>query len=196
MKRSRNSRILLLALSIALLAVLVNMVPAEAKKEKKEAILKLRATAMDMNRGRAGYIDIVVYGWTSDEERAALLSTLQSDGNEALYNALHEVEDKGYVRTGGTRSYEMRYAKAIAMDGKRVLVMATDRPISMGEVMGGSRSQDYSITILYVQVEEGAEKGTGEMIWGAELGFDEQGRLVIEGASSQPTRFTEVRVLK
>jgi len=64
---------LLVALAIALLTTASG--PAWAKT-KREPIEKFRARAFDINRGRASHLDIVIYEWTTPEERQALIQTL------------------------------------------------------------------------------------------------------------------------
>ena len=192
-KRSLVMRCVLCALAASLLLIVAN--PAFAKKKKAEPILKLRATAMDMNTARATYVDITVNEWSSEDERKELLAALEEGGSGALYKKLHKMAKKGLIRTGQTIGYDMRYAMAYENEGKRQMVMATDRPIGMGEVMRNSRSEDYNITIVHVSLEEGAKEGTGHLLMGAELGIDDKtGQLAIEGASTQPTKFTKVVV--
>ena len=72
-------------LACALLATASS--PAWAKT-KREPIEKFRARAFDINRGAAANLDIVIYEWTTPEERQALLKTLAESGSEALYDAL------------------------------------------------------------------------------------------------------------
>jgi len=185
---------LLVPLAIALLATASG--PAWAK-EKREPIEKFRARAFDINLGRAANLDIVIYEWTSPEERQALIKTFVENGNEALYDALDDVSEKGYLRLPQTLGYDMQYAWQVKVGGKRRIVLATDRPMGFLELSRGFRSRDYNVTLVVLELDPETGEGEGTAMGGAELKIDKKtGRLEIEFAGTQPTRLTNVKRLK
>ena len=162
----------LLSLGVAL--------PALAK-EKKEVLERFRAHAMSLERGRATLLTITINSWTTPEERQALAQALADGGGRGLYDYLDKQEDKGYLQVPGSLGYEMRYAFQFQNEGKRQIVLGTNRPILIGEMMRGSRSTDYDISLLVLELDEAAGEGTGTLVMGAELTIDkETGKLVIE----------------
>jgi hypothetical protein len=167
--------------------------PAWAK-EKREPIEKFRANAFDINRGRASSLDIVIYEWTSPEERQALIETFVAEGSEALYDALDDVSVKGYLRLPHTLAYDMQYAWQFEVDGKRRIVLATDRPMTFLEISRGFRSRDYNVSLVMLDLDPETGEGEGTAMGGAELSIDkETGRLEIEFRGTQPTRLTKVK---
>ena len=48
----------------------------------------------------------MIYEWTTPEERQALLQTLVERGSEALYDALQDQSEKGYVQAPRTLGYD------------------------------------------------------------------------------------------
>lgn len=61
----------------------------------------------------------------------------------------------------------------------------------------GSRSTDYDISLLVLEIDEATGEGTGSLVMGAELTIDkETGRLMIETATTQPTRLTKVHAVE
>ena len=184
----------LVTLAIALLTTAAG--PAWAK-EKREPIEKFRARAFDINRGAAAHLDIVIYEWTSPEERQALVQTFFDSGNEALYDALYDASEKGYLRLPQTLGYDMKYAWQVEVEGKRRIVLATDRPMGFLEMSRGFRSRDYNVSLVVLELDPETGEGEGVAMGGAELSLDkETGRLNIEFVGTQPTRLTNVKKLK
>lgn len=177
----------------ALLVLAAN--PADAKK--KEVIERFHGNAMSLDVGRAAQVQIGIYEWTSDEERQALIQAFNQGGNEAAYKHLGKLEDKGYLRGAQTMGYQMRYAYQFESDGKRQIVLATDRPISFGEAMTGSWSQENNISFVVLQLDKETGEGVGQVVFGAEFKVNEKtGQLEIETLSHNPTKLTDVKPQK
>jgi len=191
----------LVALALGFLATATG--PAWAR-EKREPIEKFRARAFDHPRGRTSNLDIVIYEWTTPEERQALLETFVEKGSsEALYDALGEVSVKGYLRLQETApararsasfaDYDMMYAWSVEIDGQRRIVLATDRPLGFLEVMSGFRSRDYNVSLVILELDAETNKGQGIAKGGAELSINnETKRLEIEFRGTQSSKVTNV----
>jgi hypothetical protein len=167
--------------------------PALAK-EKKEVIERYEATAMSLELGRASIAEIGIFGWSTDEDRQALINAFQQGGDQGLYKYLGKQEEKAFVSLPGTLGYQMRYAYQTESEGKRVIVLATDRPIGMGEVMRDTDSQRDNISLVFLELDPQTGKGTGEMIVGAGFGINKKtGKFEIETLGQDPVKFTTVK---
>ncbi len=181
-----------IAIKAVVLAVLA---PAEAK-DKKEPIEKFRARAVSLDRGAAKNLDIVIYEWTTPEERQALLQTFLDGGSKALYDALDDQSEKGYVKLPQTLGYDMQYAWQVEVEGKRRIVLATDRPMGFIELARNTRSTDYNVSLVVLELDPETGEGEGLAMGGAELSIDQEtGRLNIEFRGTQPTKLTNVKRL-
>ena len=77
------------------------------------------------------------------------------------------------------------------------LVLGTDRPIAIGEVMRDSWTKDNNVSIVTLTLDPETGEGTGTMIFGAEFGVDKKtGKISIESVASNPTDFTKVVTLE
>jgi len=185
---------LLTLLAVAILSATAG--PAWAKT-KREPIERFRARAFNLNIGKASFLDIVIYEWTSPEERQALIQTFVENGNEALYDALDDVGQKAYLKLPQTLGYDMNYAWETEVDGKRRIVLATDRPMGFLELSRGFRSRDYNVTLVILEIDPETGEGEGTAVGGAELAIDkETGQLKVEFRGTQPTRLTNVKKQK
>lgn len=186
--KNRTSTYLILTMLLTLGATLPSLA-----KEKKPILERFRANAMSMERGRAATLSITIHGWTTPEERQALAQALVDGGGQGLYEFLDGQDDKGFLQVPGSLGYEMKYAYEFHGNGKRQIVMGTNRPILIGEMMRGSRSTDYDVSLLVLELDEATGEGSGTLAMGAEFSIDkETGQLVIETPMT-PTRLTKVR---
>jgi hypothetical protein len=194
MKRTTSVRSSFLALlAVALLATAAG--PAWAK-EKREPIEKFKARAFSLDRGRATHLDIVIYEWTTPEERQALFQTFVEQGSRALYNALDDQSDKGYLKLPQTLAYDMQYAWQFEVEGKRRIVLATDRPMGFLELSRGARTIEHNVSLVVLDIDPETGEGEGLATGGAELSIDKKtGRLVIEFVGTQPTQLKQVKTV-
>jgi hypothetical protein len=184
----------LVLLAGALLATLA--APAGAK-EKREPIEKFRAHAFNHDRGRATQLYVGIYEWTTPEERQALLQTFADRGSGALYDALGDQTVKGYVKTPRTLGYEMQYAWQLEVEGRRRIVLATDRPMGILELARGGRSTDYNVSLVVLEVDPETGEGEGSAVGSAELSIDEKtGQLVVEFAGLHATKLAKVKTVE
>lgn len=69
--------------------------------------------------------------------------------------------------------------------------MATNRPISFPELWNGTRSTDYPIGIVVLDVDKNA-KGTGSFAPACKIKFNKKGELEIENYGQKPFRLANV----
>ncbi len=137
-------------LGLALAAALVvqtGLAGAQDEKEEKirETYRALAVSSVTMNRTR---ITISIDRWTTDKEHNQLITTLVEKGSEGLRDALMKQEDAGFVHflstetveeltpgitnsapSGSASSVRLGYAREIRVEGKRIIRLATGRPI-------------------------------------------------------------------
>lgn len=151
------------------------------------------ATAIDINSGWTGRIDISVDRWSTNAERDKLIDTLFKKGSDALLEAVRDLRSVGRIRTPGSIGYELRYASQRRLpEGGREIVLATDRPMSFRELTGKPRSADYPFTWVQFQMD-GDGKGKGKLAVAARITGDEADRLIeVEDFQLQPVRLENV----
>ncbi len=195
MKNLGLMRITLLVLLAAVLLITA-VEPIEARKSR-EPIEKYRARAFNIDWGGATNLDIVIYEWTTPEERQDLIRTFVEEGGDALYEALDDTTQKGFIKLPRTLGYDMQYAWQFETEGRRRIVLASDRPMGFMELSRNARSTDYDVTLVVLDLDPETGEGTGTVALGAELSVDkESGRLQVEIAGRQPTDLKKVRPLK
>lgn len=151
------------------------------------------ATAVNMNTGWTGRVEILVNRWSTAAEREALVDTLFKEGSDELLGKLHDMKSVGRIYTPGSIGYELRFAEQVKLpDGGRRIVLATDRPMSFWEAVNRPRSADYPFT--WVQLKMGADgAGEGELAIRARVFGDRPNRPIeVETFDIYPIRLQTV----
>jgi hypothetical protein len=143
--------------------------------------------------GKTFGVTIYVTGLTSDQQRQELMATLKNKGQDALVSALEKLNDLGRVAPVGSVGTGFRYVRAEkTADGGLHITMATNRPISFGELYNSTRSRDYPIGIVTLNVDKDGN-GTGLLYGMCKVKFDKKGQLEVEHFGQKPFRLANVR---
>lgn len=166
---------------------------------EEELPINFDANAVNMsNMGPRGQVrlQIRVNRWSTDEERAKLMEALkdQGRGGRDLANTLFSKESVGTIRESQSLAYDLRYARSNPIEGGRQIILATDRRIGFEEAWRASRTLDYNVSLIILNVDEEG-RGDGQIMLGAEFGWNEEKNLVeIEHFASEPIRLRNVRL--
>jgi hypothetical protein len=153
-------------------------------------------------QGTSGTFDINITRWSTAEERNMLLSTLKDKGHDEFMKALRKQKETGFVRGQGRMaaanpfpSTRLHAAWQSEKDGKREVVLVTERPIGMREAASASRSLDYdtSVIIMDFPADDKTAEGSGTLYMALKIQFDdEKNTLKVEEWGQQPTRLTKI----
>ena len=184
------------ALLLALALATAGASPASAE----DALLRLRAWAVNLNNGaRTNTVDIVIERWSTPEEIEKLRGVMIEDRTKLL-DAVQKIKPRcGYFRTSNTLGWDVQFAHETQMDdGTRKIVIGTDRPVSFFEARNNPRSRDYEFTLAEIRLpKDGKAKGQGKAIPAAKLTWDkEKNTLEIENYSREPVRLNEISIVK
>jgi hypothetical protein len=151
-----------------------------------------------MNAGVAGDIEIAIERWSTDAERQQLLSlvsqsTDKTGGQDKLVKALQDMKSRvGFIRTPNSMGWDLKYAREAKLpDGKRQIVIATDKPVSFLAVAAGTRTLDYMVSLIEMQFPDGQSKGEGKLLGQTPISV-KNGRLELELFGVEPTRLTQI----
>ena len=177
---------------------------SESTAQEKEVKENYRAFAINMSNlgpNTSTVIDLHITRWSTEEERKMLLNTLIEKGQEEFVKVLRKQEETGWARAQGRAaartafpSVRLHYAFEFEQEDMRQIVLITDRPIGMREAASGSRSLDYDVSGVVLEMpKDKDQKGTGKLVVGMKVGYDkEKKKLEIEIGASEPVRLTTV----
>lgn len=191
-----------LAVTAALVLSTVSLCRAQGSDAAKAAAeaqvpfpAQYAATAIGQAGPAAGKtfgLNIYIDGVTSDGERDELLGLLKAKGQDALVRKMQDMKDIGRIAPTGSVGVGMRVVRVRKNNlGGLHIVMATDRPISFGELYNATRSTQYPIALLVMDVDKDG-KGSGTFAPLCKVKFDKKGDLVIEHFGQKPFRLANI----
>jgi hypothetical protein len=152
------------------------------------------ANAVNMNRGAAGTIEIVVNRWSTDKDRDRLMSVMMNKGPEKLLDALQDMPRMGYIKTPDSIGWDLHFARKLpGKDGGERVVLVTDRRIGFWEAANRPRSIDYPFTVIELRLNHDGE-GEGKISVATKIIADKENNVVtLENYDTQPVLLTSVK---
>ena len=113
--------------------------------------------------GKSFGVNLYITGWTTDQQVQDYLSVLKEKGPDGLVRAMEKTSDVGRISPTGFVGSGLRFARyRPTANGGLHIVLATNRPMSFGELYRGGRSTDYQFAIIVLDVDKNG-KGTGTL---------------------------------
>ena len=155
------------------------------------------ATAYSMSRGaRMVNVDIRVKRYTDNATTNHLAGALMEGGQEALTKALEKQDEIGGIRlTGHVGFYDFSLFARERPNGRRIVAVC-DRPLQFSEVYGDTRSTQYTLGILILDLKKnskGKEEGTGTLYYAAKVKIKNGKTIQIEHFQIDPIRIVNVK---
>ncbi|TNF71912.1 MAG: hypothetical protein EP299_10645 [Acidobacteria bacterium] len=186
------------AVGIALvMAMALGAMPTMAQK----SIEQYKGNAIVQTGGRASMVEINIYRWSSDDERNEILDAIkEATENKKLTRhvaqTLRGQKKTGYAFLAGQQGYPLRYSREFKTEEGRQIILATDRPVSFGEVYQHSKLGDFDVTVILLDLDDSGS-GNGIISVGTEvLWNDKTGKLEVTNTTSQPVKVGDVRMVK
>jgi len=176
---------------------LSNGVAQTTEEAKPQPNLPAQYAAVELGQsgpvaGKSFPLTVYVQELTSDGEIEELVSTLKHKGQDGLVSALEDMKDKGRVAPTGSVGTGMRVVRIRpTKDGGQHIVLATNRPISFPELYNSTRSSNYKIGILVLNVDKDG-KGSGSFAPLCKVKFNKKNELEIEHYGQKPFRLANV----
>jgi hypothetical protein len=152
------------------------------------------ATAINMNNGRAGNIDITVNRWSTDKQRDALMAVVMQKGPEKLLDALQDMPVVGHFGAPGNLSWDIHFARKMPLpDGGDRVVLITDRRIGFWEAANQPRSIDYPFTFIDIRLNRDGD-GEGKMSLATRVIYDKKDNMIsLENFQTSPVLLTNIK---
>lgn len=188
---------------VATALILILIVGVNTASAKKIPIIeKYQANAISMaGGGGSSMVEMNIYSWTTEDVRQQLIediktATTSKYNNRDVSKALRGQTKVGYAFFAGKQGYPIRYSRKAEHNGKTRIILATDRPVSFGEVYSQGQLGDFDTTIIVLDVDDSG-KGEGVLSVGTEVTWDDsKDAISVTNVSSQPVKLTGVKKMK
>jgi hypothetical protein len=195
MSRFTSSRMSWLA-AVACAGLLAATLEAGGQSNLEPEEFSAFAIAMGrISTGATATIILNVSRWTSDAERDKLFGALREKGQRGLIDAFRDTTRVGTLRTPHTVGYDLHFAyQEPAPEGRRRIIIATDRPIDFAEARSRPPTMDYPFTIIEMVLGPDG-RGQGSMHIASRL-VPAGKTLVVESFDTQPVQLNNIQSRK
>lgn len=171
--------------------LLIASVPGFGQRGSTETI---DATAFGTNTqlGRNFGVKIIIYEFSSPEDRDILVQAFQQGQNEGLVNALEKMKSVGRIAIPGTLGYDLSFIREILTPTGRTIRFVTNRRIAFGESYWNSQSKSFNLTAGEINLDDNDKsKSSGVLFPAAQLIVNKEGELQYE-LNQNPWKLTNI----
>jgi len=128
--------------------------------------------------GRNFGIKIIIYEFSSPEDRDILVEAFKQGQNDGLVNALEKMKSVGRITMPGTIGYELSYIREILTPTGRTIRFVTNRKIAFGEAYWTTQSKSFNLTAGEITLNDtDKNKSAGLLFPAAQLIVNNEGEL-------------------
>ena len=160
-----------------LLAGLLTTVPGFGQRGSTETI-DATAWGTSTQLGRNVGIKIIIYEFSSPEDREILVQAFKEGQNNGLVNALEKMKSVGRIQIPGTIGYDLSFIREIITPTGRTIRFVTNRKIAFGEAYWNTQTQSYNLTAGEIVLnDQDKNKSEGTLFPATQLIVNKEGEL-------------------
>lgn len=193
MVKKMRPRVVAFSIAIATIAIFL---PVALKvyaqdKPKRETI---QATAMGQTTaaGKTFHVTVNIESYSTPEDQKMLIDAFASGGHDALVKTLSKMKSKGSVAITGTLGYQIAYIRSIPTESGRTIRLITDRPIKFAEAYASTRSKDYDLSGMEINIAQEQKNSDGSLIVAGKFKVDKSQQVTFESYGSGPWKLVNI----
>ena len=174
-----NSRIPHFATEITLLIglLIVAGTPGFGQRKTTETI-DATAFGTSTQLGRNFGVKIIIYEFSSPEDRDILVQAFQKDQHDGLVNSLEKMKSVGRITIPGTLGYDLSFIREIITPTGRTIRFVTSRKIAFGESYWDTQTKSFNLTAGEINInDKEKDKSGGVLFPAAQLIVNKEGEL-------------------
>lgn len=176
---------------IGLILLITSVAGSSFAREKAETI---DATAMGTSTqmGRVGTVRIIIYDYSTPEDRQILVEAFQKGQSNGLANALEKMKAVGRIQIPGTVGYDLSFIRDIPTPTGRKIRFITNRKIAFGENYWDTQSKSFNLTAGEINIDkENKDKSAGVLYPATQLIINKDGELQFD-LNQNPWKLTNI----
>ena len=177
-----NSRILNFANGISFLIglLMIASAPCLGQRGSTETI-DATAFGTSTQLGRNFGVRIIIYEFSSPDDRDILVQAFAKGQNDGLVNALEKMKSVGRISMPGTLGFDLSYIREIVTPTGRTIRFVTNRKIAFGESYWDTQTKSFNLTAGEINLNDSDKsKSDGVLFPAAQLIVNNEGELQFE----------------
>src|SRR5246127_2794370 len=166
---------------------------------QEQGRMTIHAIAMGTSTqmGKMYNINIMIQQFSTTEDRKTLIDAFKRSGQDGLVSVLEDMKPKGRIRfaSGGVGN-DIKYIIELPSEkGHRRIRLVTDRTLAFGELYQGTRSRDYSVGAMELDLTPDG-KGSGTVLPACKLTVSKKKQQVEIETYQNPWKLSNFMVSK
>jgi hypothetical protein len=147
-------------MSFAAIAILA-MTAASGSARAKYETIDAQAYGTSTQLGKNVTVRLIVYEYSTPEDRQILVESYQKGQNNGLASALEKMKAVGRITIPGTLGFDVSYIHEIKTPTGRTIRFVTNRKIAFGEAYWNTPSQSFNLTAGEIRIND-KDKGKSD----------------------------------
>jgi hypothetical protein len=193
---AKKIRMPIVGVAIASLALGLFALQSSGQEERmRPEEYQAQAMGQGTQMGQTFNVTVHIEEYSTPDERQVLVDAFEKAGSQGLYNALNKMKSKGHIAITGTLGYDISFARKMASpNGTTTIRVLTSRPIRIGEEWTDSRSVDYNLSALELDLSNEKNKSTGILLPASEFTIDKKTKELHIENYQNPWKLVDVLV--
>jgi hypothetical protein len=157
--------------------LMIASVPGFGQRGSNETI-DATAWGSSTQLGRNFGVKIIIYEFSSPEDRDILVQAFQKGQNDGLVNALEKMKSVGRIQIPGTLGYDLCFIREILTPTGRTIRFVTSRKIAFGEAYWDTLTRSFNLTAGEINLNDKDKDQSGGVLFpAAQLIINKEGEL-------------------
>jgi hypothetical protein len=160
--------------------LLIASIPGFGQRGSTETI-DATAFGTSTQLGRNFGVKIIIYEFSSPDDRDVLVQAFQRGQNDGLVNALEKMKSVGRIQIPGTLGFDLSFIREILTPTGRTIRFVTNRKIAFGESYWDTQTKSFNLTAGELSMnDKDQSKSEGVLFPAAQLIINKEGELQFE----------------
>jgi len=155
-----------LKVSIVAVALLAMTAVSGFAREKYETI-DAQAYGTSTQLGKNFTVRLIIYEYSTPEDRKILIDSFQKGQNDGLVNALEKMKAVGRITMPNTLGFDVSYIREVKTPTGRSIRFITNRKIAFGEAYWNSQSKSFNLTAGEINIDDQDKKKSAGVLFPA-----------------------------
>jgi hypothetical protein len=142
-----------LKISVATAAILAMSAVSGLARQNHEQI-DAQAYGTSTQMGKNFTVRLIIYEYSTPEDRKILIESFQKGQNDGLANALEKMKAVGRITMPGTLGFDVSYIHEIKTPTGRSIRFVTNRKIAFGESYWSTQSKSFNLTAGEIRIND------------------------------------------
>jgi len=157
--------------------LLIASIPGFGQRGSTETI-DATAFGTSTQMGRNFGVKIMIYEFSSPEDRDILVQAFQKGQNDGLVNSLEKMKSVGRITIPGTLGFDLSFIREIVTPTGRTIRFVTNRKIAFGESYWDAQTKSFNLTAGEINIDDkDKSKSDGVIFPAAQLIVNKEGEL-------------------